>query len=234
MVALVLQWRTVFRQPWGWGRWPEVLFGSASPSLRAALWERARGRGRDRKKEKQREGEWEWKAIVGKRVLVKNKQRTVKGYNKIIFLQALTASFFSEHYLLENQHLFIHRLCAHVSQNISCSLYLLGLHRGWLLALRGASRWAGNTGRPGSQCLVHLSDHHFWDELAVLCLVIANQLHRWTHNLGEESRWCIRKCVLSIDFNRFWFYISRLMLFNLGLPFVLGLCCVVFHLTAAI
>lgn len=42
--ALVLQWRTVVRQPWGWGRWAEVLFGSGSPSLGAALWERVEDR----------------------------------------------------------------------------------------------------------------------------------------------------------------------------------------------
>lgn len=67
------------------------------------------------------------------------------------------------------------------------SLYLLGLHSSWLLALRGASRWAGNTRWPGNQCLVHLSQHHLWDELTVLCLVITNQLHRWTHNLDKEG-----------------------------------------------
>lgn len=69
---------------------------------------------------------------------------------------------------------------------VSHSLYLLGLHSSWLLALRGASRWAGNTRWPGDQSLIHLSLHHLWDELAVLHLVITNQLHRWTHNLDKE------------------------------------------------
>lgn len=73
-------------------------------------------------------------------------------------------------------------------------VYLLRLHSSWPLALRGASRWAGNTRWSGSQCLVHLSQHHLWDELAVLCLVITNQLHRWTHDL-DKDRQCIRKCV---------------------------------------
>ncbi len=78
---------------------------------------------------------------------------------------------------------------------MSYILYLLGLHSSRLLALRGASRWAGHARWPGSQRLVHLGQHHLGDELAVLCLVITNQLHRWTHNLDkEDTRQCFRKC----------------------------------------
>lgn len=51
-----------------------------------------RRRKKDRKKEKQIEGEWERKAIMDKRVLVKNQQWTVKGYDKIVFFQAVEAN----------------------------------------------------------------------------------------------------------------------------------------------
>lgn len=172
------------------------------------------GVGKDRKKGRKT------KERVGKKCN-KNQQQTVKGYNSIVFLYRFSASNRSKQCLLENQHELISArseandvwacycryvlevaqyentacLAAH-SNVLSYSFYLLGLHSHCPLALRGASRWTGSAGWPGCQYLVHLGGHHVWDELAVLSLVITNQLHRRTHNLDEEdNRQYIRKCV---------------------------------------
>lgn len=83
--------------------------------------------------------------------------------------------------------------------------YLLWLHSSWPLALRRASRRARNTRWSGSKCLVHLTQHHLRDKLAVLGLVVANQLHRWTHDLWQgtdgvlEHVWLIYEKVATVE-----------------------------------
>ncbi len=179
VAPFALQWRAVFKQPWGWGRWPEVLFGSASPSLRATLWERVKRQKKDGKTKREKEMQT-W--LGKKRISSELWRATTKGFScthwilPLLTLTGRTKKMLHEHYQYRS------------IQDIY-RLYLLGLHSSWLLALRGASRWAGNTRWPGSQCLVHFSQHHLWDELAVLCLVVTNQLHRWTHNLDKYFYW---------------------------------------------
>lgn len=81
LAALVLQRKTMFREPWGWGRWPEVLLGSASPSLWAALWEGARWQEKNSETEKEMKKRWVSLSFFFKKKVIQHNSTDSVGFD---------------------------------------------------------------------------------------------------------------------------------------------------------